>query len=76
MTYMKVNQASSPTRTTWLPREDDTVVGRDALPGASVVNFYNFPAKKRACRKQHECQGHAFLVASQKSKESLHVQLY
>jgi hypothetical protein len=76
MTHMKVNQASTPARTARLPRENDTVVRGDALPGTSVVNFCDLPTKTRANREQHECEGHAFLAASQKFKESLHVQLY
>jgi hypothetical protein len=76
MTHMKVDQASAPASTARLPRENDTVVRREALPSASIVNLCNLPAKKRAKREQHECEGHAFLVASRESRESLHIQLY
>ena len=76
MTHMKVNRASAPIRTARLPRENDTVVRCDVLPSASIVNLCNLPAKNRANCEQHKCEGHAFLVASQKSKESLHIQLY
>jgi hypothetical protein len=76
MAHMKVNHASASARTARLPRENDSVVRRDALPSASIINFCNLPAKTSANREQHECEGHALLVASQKSKESLHIQLY